>query len=68
MKKLILIIFVCLMAGCSEKTGGLPETSSVDNKEKWKILAPYIKRHFTTDMTVEEIAAELSYQEYLNGR
>jgi len=37
----------------------------IDNKQRWLLLAPYIKKHFKTDMTVAEIAAELSYQEYL---
>ena len=37
----------------------------VDNRERWKALAPHIKKHFKTDMPVNDIAAELAYQEYL---
>ena len=44
-----------------------PVTKPDDNREKWRALAPFVKKHFKTDMTVKEIAAELSYQEYLKG-
>ncbi len=44
------------------------ETKPVDNRLKWIALAPLIKRHFQTDMGVKEIAAELSYQAYLQEK
>ena len=40
----------------------------VDNKQKWLALAPFLKKRFKTNMTTKEIAAELSYQEYLKQR
>lgn len=39
---------------------------------KWKAVAPFVKKHFKTDMTVRDIeqnlAAEASYQEYLRNK
>ncbi len=37
----------------------------IDYNQRWLMLAPHIKKHFKTDMTTKEIAAELSYQKYL---
>ncbi len=60
------LIIILLLAGCSPmpKPSVVPEHIT-NNNIKWKMLAPHIKKHFNTDMTVKEIAAELSYQEYL---
>ena len=44
-----------------------PMTNRQEN-EKWKMLAPFVKRHFKTDMTEKEIAAELAYQSYLKNK
>ena len=59
------LIVMLLLAGCSSSPKPKPKAVANNNNAKWKILAPYIKKHFKTDMTVREIAAELSYQEYL---
>jgi len=58
---------LALVAGCAwfADKRVIVKPEPVDNRDKWKALAPFIKNHFQTDMTVEEIAAELAYQEYL---
>ena len=38
------------------------------NTATWKALAPFIKSHYKTEMTLSEIVAELSYQEYLQSK
>ena len=43
-----------------------PMTNRQEN-EKWKALAPHVKKHFKTDLTVKEIAAELAYADYKNS-
>ena len=66
MKK-ILIITLLLLSGCSwfEDKRIVVKPEPVDNKDRWMVLAPYIKEHFDTgDMTIEEIAFELAYAEY----
>jgi len=61
------LTFIIIISGCSwcadKRVVVKPEP--VNNRDRWKVLAPFIKQHFITDMTVEEIAAELAYQEYL---
>ena len=42
--------------------------TQVDNKGKWLALAPFVKRHFKTDMNVKDIAFELSYADYLQQK
>ena len=71
MKKIVALIILCgILSGCSwfadKRVVVKPEP--VDNRDRWKALAPFIKKHFKTDMTVEEIAAELAYQEYLQSK
>lgn len=44
-----------------------PKPSPITSRQKWMALAPHVKRHFKTDMTLKEIAAELSYAEYRNS-
>lgn len=58
------ILFVILVSCFARAQMKAPQTE-IDNRERWKAIAPYIKEHFKTDMTIEEIAAELAYQEYL---
>lgn len=59
MKKKLLVLLL-LLTSCS------PAPKRITNDRiKWLMLAPLIKQHFKTDMPVEEIAAELSYQHYL---
>jgi len=55
------------LAGCNwfEDKRVVVKPEPIDIRDRWKALAPFIKRHFKTDMTVKEIAAELAYQEYL---
>jgi len=65
---LIKILTICLfvVCGCANQyERAVIKPSPVRNEERWKALAPFIKKRFQTDMTVEEIAAELAYQEYL---
>ena len=69
LKKIILICLISI-SGCSwfaDKRVVVPPEplKPVSNKQRWLMLAPFIKKRFQTDMTVEEIAAELLYQEYL---
>ncbi len=40
-------------------------TPRASDRDRWHVLAMMIKERYQTDMTVKEIAAELSYQEYL---
>lgn len=42
-----------------------PPMTQREQNIKWMMLAPHIKKHFKTDMSEQEIAAELSYQAYL---
>jgi len=70
MFKKILTICLIFIGGCTwfaDKRVVIPpeQLRPVSNNERWKALAPFIKKRFQTDMTVEEIAAELAYQEYL---
>jgi len=58
------IIFVILIS-CYARAQKKNLQTVIDNRKRWKALAPYIKAYFKTYMTVEEIAAELAYQEYL---
>jgi len=58
-----LVLFICSCAIRKEKVA--IKSKPVSNEDRWRALAPFIKRYFKTDMTVEEIAAELAYQEYL---
>ena len=45
------------------------EPKPIDNREKWKALAPFVKNHFDTgNKTLEEIAADLSLAEYLSEK
>lgn len=65
--KNILIILLLLLSGCAwfEDKRIVVKPEPVDNRDRWLVLAPYIKEHFDTgDMTVEEIAAELAWAEY----
>ena len=71
MKKILIVTLLgTIFSGCSwfadNRVVVKPEL--VDNRDKWKALAPFVKKHFTTDMTVDEIAAELYYQEYLQNK
>jgi len=58
-----ILIMGFLIAGHTEQAVK-PRPKPVDNKQKWLALAPIIKKHYKTDMTTKEIAAELSLQEY----
>lgn len=63
MKWLVIISFLAL--GCSEKVEiRTTPVVPIDHNQRWVVIAPYVKRHFETDMTVEEIATELSYAYY----
>jgi hypothetical protein len=68
MKKTITVIIVLgiLCGSCfSDKRITIKSTPEpIDNRQRWLVLAPLIKKHFKTDMTVKEIAAELALQEY----
>lgn len=67
MKKiLITILIISLLSGCSwfEDKRVVVKPEPVDNRDRWKVLAIFIKSNNPTDMTVEEIAAELAYAEY----
>ncbi len=64
MKRLLLTLLLC--CSCSqqiEQHKTIP--NNIDNRERWHIIAMMIKERYETDMGVKEIAAELSYQEYL---
>lgn len=65
---LIALVWLLLFLGCHSKQVQPKPIVKRDNRAKWKFLAPYIKKHFKTDMTVKEIAAELAYQEYLQNK
>lgn len=60
MKKLIACL---LLLSCSCSTN--IKEQYVNNNIKWMMLAPHIKKHFNINKSVEEIAADLAYQEYL---
>ncbi len=63
--KILLIILLLLLSGCFQDKRVVIKPEPVDNKDRWIVLAPYIKKHFDTgDMTIEEIAFELAYAEY----
>lgn len=69
-KNFALFCVVLAMAGCCwfEDKRAIVKPEPVDIRDRWKILAPFIKAHFDTgDMTLEEIAAELAYQDYLQS-
>ncbi len=64
MKK-TLIILLLLLSGCFQDKRVDTKTEPVDNRDRWLVLAPLIKKHFDTgDKTIEEIAFELSLAEY----
>ena len=60
-KRLILVLIICLLLGCSKPIKREP----TDYRLQWMALASIIKSRIETKMTVEEIAAELSYQKYM---
>ena len=64
MKKTLLILLL-LLSGCFQDKRVVIEPKPVDNRDRWIVLAPYIKKHFDTgDKTIKEIAFELAYAEY----
>jgi len=64
MKK-ILIILLLLLVGCASPGNKRVDIKRpIDNRAKWKVLAPLVKKYFKTDMPVEWIAAELNLAEY----
>lgn len=67
MKK-ILIILLLLLSGCSGNKRVVTKRP-IDNRIKWMMLAPLIKKHFNlVDTSVEEIAADLTLAEYEMSR
>ena len=58
---------ILLISGCSWFADKriVVKPPPVDSRDRWKALAPFVKNHFKTDMTINEIAAELAYAEYL---
>ncbi len=63
MKNLLLtILLLCCSCHVEQKT---PIRRTISDRDKWHALAMIIKKRYKTDMTIGEIAAELSYQEYL---
>lgn len=67
-RRMLLIPFLLLLSGCSLFSDKriVVKSKPIDNRNRWKALAPFVKNHFKTDMTVKEIAAELAYAEYLS--
>lgn len=66
MRKLLALLL--LLASCSpapKPITSVKQDIAGDDRVKWLMLAPLIKKHFKTDMPVEWIAAELAYQHYL---
>jgi len=63
-----ILIMGFLFANKQEAIKPKPKLPPVSNKQRWMALAPFIKKHYKTDMTTKEIAAELSYQEYLQQK
>ena len=63
----LFLSIILTISGCSWFADNriVEKPEPVDNRDRWKALAPFVKKHFKTDMTVEEIAAELALQEYL---
>ncbi len=64
MRKILVLI---LLAGCQAAPEPVKVSTAHETNDRvlWLMLAPYVKKHFKTDMGVKEIAAELSYQSYL---
>jgi len=58
---LLIICFGGLVSGCS------PKPVKIDPNARWKALAPFVKRQFKTEKSVEEIAADLSLAAYNLG-
>jgi len=60
---LILILF---LSGCAwfEDKRIVIKPEPVDIRDRWKILARFVKQRYPTEMTVEEIAFELSLAAY----
>lgn len=61
-KMKILGLILIIVCGCA-----VSPKPKLDHRIKWHILAVQVKKHFKTDMTVEEIATDLSYRAYLAG-
>jgi hypothetical protein len=64
MKKTIYILLILFIIGCHANVQTRQFERQENNNLKWKILALHIKKHYETNMTVREIAAELAYQEF----
>jgi len=66
--KYLFLIILLFCSGCScfsdKRIVVKSKPEPIDNRQRWLVLAPLIKQHFKTDMTVAEIAAELALQEY----
>ena len=62
------IVIMGVLFGTKQTVKPKPRPKPVDNKQRWLALAPFIKKRYKTHMTTKEIAAELSYQEYLQQK
>lgn len=62
----IFLLLLMLLEGCSwfEDKRIVIEPEPIDIKERWRALAYFVKQHFETDKTVEEIAFMLYYAAY----
>jgi len=41
-----------------------PQPPPITDNQKWKALAPFIKKRYKTDWDIKEIAAELALADY----
>jgi len=66
-KYTLCLLLILFLSGCSWFADNrvVVKPEPVDIRNRWKILARFIKQRYPTEMTLEEIAAELAYQEYL---
>lgn len=69
MKKVITItaiIVLTVLCGCIKDARPRNKSIIVNNRNKWMALAYFTEKYYnTTGWTTEEIAAELTYAEYL---
>ena len=67
-RNILLVLVLIVLTGCSQPELEKTKPLSVDNRELWIALAPFVQKHFDKgNKTLKEIAADLSLAEYYNS-
>ncbi len=69
LRNILLVLVLIALIGCSQPELEKPKPLSVDKREFWIALAPYVKKHFDTgNKALDEIALDLAYADYLQQK